>query len=242
VDFGLESSDLDRKKAEAFDDHQRELAGVDAGRIPRFLARHLRSEVAREKDKADREHGTRLAMLLAHADYRRSFEAAWVALTQAEQATTEALELLALEEHSTAELIHDMEDRAARLPDGTMVFRDAEGTLRRADGSEVTGPDAATIFWSGDEPSFEEYQAQLDRLDRLQANRAAILAYQIDVLGNARDRLSDEDDPLTQEELDDILRDIEEAMPEPVQRQLAPEALVETTPTALPTADQVPKL
>lgn len=52
-----------------------------------------------------------------------------------------------------------------------------------------------------------------------QASYDALLKYQVDVLGHARDRLADEDNPPSKDELRDIQREIKEQAPAPIQSE-----------------------
>lgn len=56
--------------------------------------------------------------------------------------------------------------------------------------------------------------------DKAQDRYDALLRYRVDVLGHARDRVMDEDNPPTKEELEKIKRDIEEQMPKAVASEL----------------------
>jgi hypothetical protein len=117
-------------------------------------------------------------------------------------------------------VLTEMEDRAARLPDGTRVFRDQNGIVRRADGAVVEGDLAATILWSGNEPSFKDYGAAQDSLASLEAQRDQVVTYQNDILGPARDHLTDSDNPPPLDGLDDVLDGIQSGMPNVVRLQM----------------------
>lgn len=96
----------------------------------------------------------------------------------------------------------------------------ADGVVRREDGSVVEDHLAETILWTGNEPSFEDVQDAKDRLDGLQAALDAANGYQNDVLGPARDSITDPDNPPTLDDLDDIENYIRSKMPKVVQEQI----------------------
>ena len=102
-------------------------------------------------------------------------------------------------------------------------------------------PLAATILWTGHEPSYEEHAALQAQLDALKASHAAATGYQNDVLGPARDWITDPDNPPSLEDLDAIKRRIEAEMPNAVQNHL-PEANTELKDTGLSMNVALPSL
>lgn len=198
-----------------FDDLQNELAGRETGRQERFFPADDRSpKDQRRKHESEQAVRTALDVLLADPIYRARYDEAMTRLRDAEQTTEAALDRIAQMIGETEETIRDMEDRAARLPDGTMVFRDANGVVRRADSSVVEAYLVDTIIWTGNEPSFEDYRGQQDQLAGLEASRTEVEGYRDNVLGPVRDRITDQDNPPSLDALDDIIADIESEMPE----------------------------
>lgn len=219
----MNSSDEDNalsRRSRDFDDQQNELAGRETGRQRRFLPDDALSPEGRKK-KAERERFSELMRMLADPAYRALYEQAAQRLSEAEQATDRALDRIGREISAARDQVSEIEDRAARLPDGTRVYRAADGTIRREDGSIVEGPNAESIVWRGDEPCYEEMQAARERLEVLHRAQQDLLDYQNGVLGPARDRLEDEDNPPTPDELRDILGRIRNGAP----RHLASESL-----------------
>ncbi|MEM6890781.1 MAG: hypothetical protein AAGA74_16215 [Pseudomonadota bacterium] len=143
-------------------------------------------------------------------------------------------------EAAQAEL-SEMMNSAARLPDGTHVFRDANGVVRREDGTAVENHLAGTIIWTGHEPSFEDVQAAKDRIDGLQGQLDAANGYQNDVLGPARDRITDPENPPSLGELDDIQDSIQGSIPDAVKAHL-PETVSTAAPDLNPLAVSLPDL
>lgn len=230
------TDDLGDSQRRDFDDLQNEIAGRDVGRISRFLPQDdERSAEGKRRKRAEEALRRTLDVLLQDPVYRARYDAAQDALGQAERATETALanfDVLITEAESD---LADMQQRAARLPDGTRVYRDQSGFVRRENGSIVDDTLVATILWRGDEPSFEDYIGQRDRLQGLVNDRSEIERYQADILGDARNRLSDEDNPPSIEELDAIIGEIEQHMPRFVhetQREMS-----ETAPATAPSAE-----
>lgn len=229
----------DAKRQRDFDDLQNELAGRETGRQERFFVGDDGSP-REERKKQGQEQAVRsmLDALLADPIYRARYGEVMNRLREAEQATEAALDRISRMMAETQDTIRGMEDQAARLPDGTLVFRDANGVVRRADGSVVEAHLVDTILWTGNEPSYEDYRAQRERLADLEEARTEVERYRDDVLGPARDRVTDEDNPPSLDDLDDIMEDIETSMPEIVREPAISSSEtpdVETSRIAIPT-------
>lgn len=114
--------------------------------------------------------------------------------------------LEALEQEQAA--LDDMLSRAARLPDGTKVFRDGEGNVKTLDGTTVDDASAASIEWRGDEPSYEDVSAQKRRVDELQDAANNLRGIEAE-LGGIRDELTDNEEPPTSERVGELQGRIE---------------------------------
>ena len=220
MNLPIDDKELAARQRRDFDDFQSEIAGRETGRRARFLPNAAHSEDAKRKEREARAFRSHLAALLTDPIYRAKHDAAMSALTKAETATDTALQHIedALAEAQTR--LETIQDKAARLPDGSRVYKDANNNVRRDDGSIVDPVLVDTIIWSGNEPSFENYRAAQDSIVALEQSKRDILGYQNDVLGPARDRVTDEDNPPSLEELDGIIQDIKTAMPEIVQEHV----------------------
>ena len=198
------------------DDLANETAGRETGRIKRLDHPGDQPIGARgRKDKEERDRTaslTRLQALLNDPAYRALYDDTFDQLRAAEAATEAALE----EAHdalSQAETdLQSTLDNAARLLDGTRVFRDADGNIRTEDGDIVSGPDAETIVWKGGEPSYEELLARRKAEGDARQRIDDLLRYQNDVLGPARDRMEDPDNPPTPDELKQIQDEVRSGM------------------------------
>lgn len=202
------------------DDLQNEIAGRETGRARRFLPDDARTAEGARKRRERLAAETQLVLMLRDPVYRERYEAVSAALSTATQSADAVLARLE-EQILAAEIALDaIQEKAARLPDGTRVYRDAHGVVRREDGSAVDDTLVATIIWTGNEPSFEAFTAARDHLAGLEASRDEVTDYQNNVLGPAHDRITDEHNPPSLDELDDILNDVEKRMPDAVSREL----------------------
>lgn len=208
------------EKDDAF---REELAGLAAGRMDRFLPEDHDSKPRARERKADkaRRRTSALEMLLASASYRALHSQVFDTLRMAEQVTEAALVAVqTLMEKETGELA-DMREHANVLPDGRKVYRNAAGEAFTEDGVEIEGPILDGVVWRDGAPTYEEILAKRGSIAALQARIDALLLYQTDVLGTARNRLQDEDNPPSAEELNRLQRMIVESAPPEVSRRMS---------------------
>ncbi len=119
-------------------DYERELAGIDIGRNARFHdtefvedRRQGRSGLSgSQRSSAQREVTSRLqAMLAANAGYARLYNDTLGDLGDAEDATDRAITKAEAVLAESQQQLEQTLNRAAKLIDGTRVFRDARGNV-----------------------------------------------------------------------------------------------------------------
>lgn len=201
----------EREVQQNLDDLNNERRGVDVGRMARFLSPEARELVdgkgKRDKDLRDIIHQTMLDMLLQEDEYRQLYDDAMDRLRDLEEATQRELDEALVQQINSQEQLRQTLERAANL-DGQRVFKDAQGRVWTEHDQRVKQSDADRIEWKGNEPSREDYQADRAHNHTSQQIVDDIRKYQTDTLGDARDRLTDKDNPLTKEELKDLTEDI----------------------------------
>lgn len=205
------------------DAYREELAGVVAGRMDRFLPEDHDSKPRARQRKADkdRRRASALETLLASASYQVLYSQVFDTLRQAETATEAALAAVrSLLTTETGELA-DMQEHANILPDGRKVYRNAEGETFTEDGVKIEGTLLDGVVWRDGAPTYEQIRAKRESIAALQARTDALLLYQTDVLGTARNRLQDEDNPPSAEELNRLQKMIVESAPPEVSRQMS---------------------
>lgn len=226
-----------------FDDLQRELAGLEVGRIPRFLSAEERErrKPGGQTRSGDRQLSRLQQLLAANPAYAAAYEAAWNALEDAEARTARALAALARKTEGDGRRLQDILDQAARLPDGTRVFRDEDGTIWTEHGGRVTAEDGETIVWTGSEPGFEDYAVAKEAVAKSETAKQEIETYQVEVLGYARDRLSDEENPPDIDELKELEAQITLEAPQHVQAFGASEPISNADKAAPPALSGPPR-
>lgn len=228
-----------------FDDLQREVSGLEVGRVARFLPDDVRNPEQSEKAKAERqaEMLTRLQMMMRDPAYAALYNDTMDRLTEAERATEIAL-AKALERQRVAdEALADIQARALQLEDGRRVYRDEDGTFRTEDGLSVsdTDMDAIAEQWRPGMPGYDDFVESRDAAQAEAATVDEIMTYQVDVLGTARDRLTDQRNPAAKDELGAIKERITSDMPAQVSREIGGQEQVLAQPSQSVSID-VPRL
>ncbi|WP_394693134.1 hypothetical protein [Hyphobacterium sp.] len=196
------------------------MAGRDVGRIRRFLPDRDPDTIEQKKREKDARE-TALQQLLRNPSYAAVYQAANDATDRAQAALDTALLENAQTTEDLAERLDEMEARAARLPDGRAVFRAADGSMRTADGQRLRS-DAlpASLIIPLDASSYEDYALSRDALTSARAHGQELSRVQTEVIDPARERLADEDNPLSLDELE-ALADRLDAVTHTVSRQEA---------------------
>jgi len=205
----------DERRRVDFDDLQNERAGLETGRMARFLDADTREARAGRGKGSDESgaHLSRLQQLLATnpayaALYHETFDKLRATETATEAALEEALDL-----HGRLETERDdMLARAARLPDGPAVFRDANGAVWSEHGEELTSSDLDAILWPEDAPDYEPFRETSHALANTGQKVEALRGYQVEVLGHVRERMTDEDDPPSAQELREFQQNMEDRL------------------------------
>lgn len=218
-----------RTREEERRDYERELAGIDIGRDARFLGtefvearRQGRSGASSAQRSSQQQYASRLQMLLAtNPAYAKLYSDTMGALGDAEAVTDRAIIKAQQALKDAQQQLDRTLNRAAKLSDGTSVFRNLRGEIWNERGQHVSEADAAGIEWRGNEPAYEQFleesESVKDRLTRLEA----LQSFRVDTLGGIRHRMDDPDDPASAEEIEQFNRDIHDKMPSEAKAELA---------------------
>ena len=180
-------------------DYHDAIAGRDVRRIGKNFARPDVDPQTGEKGKqaSSRLQRTLDWWLLNSESFAAAHSAAMSALVDAENSVADGLSEIVEALADARRTLEEMEDRAARLADGTLVFRNTHGDVVTADGHPVSDEDAAGVEWRGDEPSYEDYFAQRNRIEGLQQAERELRGIEIE-LGDIRGELTDQQEPPTE--------------------------------------------
>jgi hypothetical protein len=199
----------EQKRQRDLDDLNNEAAGREVGRISRF--HHERDPKTIEDKKQERERRlSALAQLMRDPEYAAAYQRANDAIDRAQAALDTALLENAQITEELQDRLDEMEARAARLPDGRAVFRSAGGSLRTTDGHRLRSEAIpATLILPLDAASYEDYAATRDALTSARAHGQELSRVQTEVIDPARDRMADQDNPPSREELEEIEREMD---------------------------------
>ncbi len=142
-------------------------------------------------------------------------------LSSVEQATEAAIAMALQACEQAQATLQATLDNANRLPDGRAVFRDpATGNVYTEDGTLVSPEEAEAIVWKDGAPTYQDYLEAQRQAEEARLRLEEIERYQREVLGPARDRFDDDDDPMTPDEFDKHRKRIETEMPPLVKQNL----------------------
>lgn len=231
IDDAITRRQSEAKRQRDFDDLQNEISGADTGRMRKFLSPNDDRTPDGKRKKAEQERMRQtLADLMRDPEYARLYSELGNRLrdaeTQADTALATIQRLLAAAQQEVA----DMEDSAARDPDGRQVFRYADGRVVYADGSDVAPEIVAGIVWPTNAPSAEDYFAAKTRQQALVDQLRELDTYRNDVLGGIRDRYDSDDPPMSHDDLKDALDEIETLNPAHVVLRQKTEPNADTAP------------
>lgn len=194
-----------KREAADRDDLNFAQSGAEVGRI----RKHLPSEevdpiTGKRKKQAEIEAAIQRTLdwlLLNDAAYRQAHENLMGSIRSAQTAIQMALERLLDYLQLERSIMDDVLSSAAKLPDGKKVFKDKHGNVRNEDGEIIPPELAANIEWTGQEPSYEEYLAQRQRIEELEAYERELRGIEIEI-GEIHERGNRKNEPLTPEELE----------------------------------------
>ncbi|WP_417517996.1 hypothetical protein [Minwuia sp.] len=241
-DKALRQAERAREADERLDDHNAELSGTKSGYIYRTSAADHESRPdirAKKARKAEARISALEALLASDPNYAALYNETRGQVIDAANEAEARIEAITEELASAEAELSELESNAARTGDGRMAFRTSDGRVVDENGQEIAAPEAASIVWPNDAPSYDDY---LDRKKAVQDAQDALAAwreYQAAV-GEAKDRLDDPDNPLSEDELEEIQELLERSRPEPT---AAPEesASSEVAPAAA-VSSELPKL
>ncbi|WP_298983107.1 hypothetical protein [uncultured Roseibium sp.] len=225
----LAKAQADQKRQLDFDDLQREMSGIDIGKIARFLSPEARELLREGKGKNGVQELSRLisahelALMndanyaQAYSDYRDDLDDL---ADKAEHGRSKAQALLdrLQSEYDTARL------KAGEMPDGTLVYQDENGIARTEDGQEIGVAADLPIEWTGGETTFETIDAQREKLEQAGGAVKAWTEFEQEVL-TVQDQEETRAEKMTVEEMDAIIEELNDKMPEIQQAQQADVAL-----------------
>lgn len=225
-------------------DLQNEIADRDVGRQKRYMVSGDPIAAQEEKKERDKlETLTALGLLLQDPEYAELYQQVSDEIAQAARIVEDELQKAQIKLHELNETQQDMLNDANRLADGTRVFKDEHGNVRSQDGEIITDQVMLdSIVWKDDAPSYEDYTENTEAIEETRNDIDELRRYEIEVIGTARERLHDEDDPPSKKELEQIREDLYQQAPEAMQHRLDADDVVADLPVGAPQQTAIPQL
>ncbi|MGJ8628776.1 MAG: hypothetical protein ACSHXB_17580 [Sulfitobacter sp.] len=210
----VETFDGERKRLER-EDYGHELAGLETGRTKRFGVGATRAQDAKNQQRKERAYRDVLDYLLAtDPEYLKLYQELGEELSNAETEAERAIRSLETALTDQQNTNNGMRDQAPKI-DGQAVFRMADGRVLNEDGHEVDVLIAEGIVWPDNAPRGEDYFEGVKHEAELQDTLNSWNNYRNETLGDIRNRYDDRDAPMDKGGMQDALKAIEQAMPEP---------------------------
>jgi hypothetical protein len=220
------------------DDLNVELAGLNNGRIARFLVGDddRQGGPDSKKERRLREFRTQLDLLLNDPAYRAAWDQANTLLSDTQDKLDAALLKVTASIERLGELVEGLEDKATKLPDGTAVFKAADGSVWTEDGRKLSDAEAASLNIPVNAPSWEQYKGAQEALDSARARRDRLIGIQTETVDPLRRELNDPDHPPSKERLEEIKKTLEQVNERGFETSLKDgfETASEATPCAQP--------
>ncbi len=227
-------NDAEKQRDIARRDLNDELIGAENGRQIRFFPEASRmAESRKQKEKRDHEQVmTELMQRMMDPAYAALYSDTYDLLTKAETASEKILTDLDIELDVARFELAQCKDSANRLPDGALVFMDKNGNMRHENGGIIEDTVLLeSIVRKSNAPTYEDYLEKRNRITKLERDIDELRRYQVDVLGDAREKMTDEDNPASKEELKKIQEDIFKRAPPALKRDLELESVATNTVT-----------
>ncbi len=201
------------------DDLQREFAGLDAGRIRRFLPDQKSTEIEQKKRRETERLMTALQILLLNPTYARVHADVSNFLNNEKEAIERARQKL-IEELSEAEsALAELRASASSLPDGRLVFAGDNGELIDELGSTLSESERSEVLISKAMPQWKDYRETQETAKGLRRQIHEVDSYEEDFIDPALKRLDSQENPYQLEELKNLPDAIERKRPERLQRE-----------------------
>ena len=194
-----------------------------------------------ERDRKDRAAHTRtLTWLLANdRAYREAHERAMRSFTNAGNAIDRAIEAGEKARERVTRQIDEYLTSTARLSDGRYVMIDADGSYWDEGGQPISAEDIAEVGGQTIKP-FKPYEAMTERKVQIDHDLAALRDWSVEV-GDMHNKVTDNDQPSSREELDGMKRRADDvaARAEEKQREFEQSSPVFSTDHQLGTQEPV---
>lgn len=208
---------MSESKKQELDDYNNEIAGRDTGRIKRFLSQEARNQIKDgKKDKTQEKLSLLDILLMTDPVYARLYSDVMNKIEEIDRAIDKALARIEQRIDYLEEKLSDIQKRAQKLEDGTLIYRSQNGTVFTDDGIVVSQAMLGNVRWKASDPSWEERHETGDNLDSTYKKKEEIEEYRDGALQHAKNRINDRDNPPDKDELQNIRDELYNERPDSV--------------------------
>lgn len=201
------------------DDLNHEMAGIDAGRIARFLSQEARDYIEEGKNGKNDKKLEKLSLLdillMMDPVYSQLYCDVMEKIEEIDRAVNEALAQTERRIGYLEENLADIKERAQRLSDGTLIYKSRDGTVYTDDGVSLSRQELGDVRWAASDPSWEERRETGEALDFAYREKEEIEDYRDNTLQSAKNRMSD--NLPDKDDLEDIIGSLDQGLPMRVQ-------------------------
>ena len=177
-----------------------------------------------EKKRKERKEFSELLRRLQDPEYAKAYNKLAKTLHSLEKVTAKAMSEVEQRITRQHEAIRQAESTATRLYNGHIVFKDDDGSVKNSKGNFITDPVLLeSIVWKPDALTYKEYQALKDGLKASHQELEELQDYQINILGETRHRMADEENPMTTKDILQAQQQVLQQIPASIKAKLQPE-------------------
>lgn len=197
----------EKQRLNTLDDYNHELSGVDVGRQQRFFNKEntVTQEEKRRKASDRIQQLTALqALLNSDPEYAKLYNDVTKLLSEAEIKADNVLEICREKLEHAERMNQENLDNATRLSGGRRVFQGEDGAAYD-ENDQLIDPDIAEgIVWKKFSPSRDKFKTDKEFLNESQSAYDKAYHERYSILGEIRDKIENEDNPLQKDELNKI--------------------------------------
>lgn len=216
--------DASRLKKEELDkvDYNHAIADLNVGRQERHLPSNLSARARIKKEQEERQITLSLLdEMLKDPEYAALYHETKSLIDNAMVIAEEELENANIKLEALTKRRDELLDNSNRLADGTVVFKNKDGDVVTKDNEVITDQVLLDgIVWKDGATTYEEYADNDNEIGKTLESIDAITTYQVEVLGEAKEKIENEDEPPTEEEIKDIKKDVVEQAPDSIKKRL----------------------
>ncbi len=210
--------ETDKKREQDDRDFNIEIAGLDIGRIKRFLSPDAQQYIEEQKTGKSRNKLSLLdILLLTDPVYTQLYMQLADRIEEIETVIQRNLDTLYKKLEQSENRMLMVQTNAHQMADGTRVYLDDGGSVYREDGVQLSEDEASSIVWQDHNSTWQSYKTAKSEIEKTKQQIQEIETYRDDVVEDTKNRMHDHKNPMDHDELREALKRLEHEMPQHVQ-------------------------